>query len=356
MKLSFRQLVVPLVGLACLPSDVLADGVADYEFQVYQERFFDPLHSTQSMAMGGSMLAVTSDSTSTVGNPAGLGFMTKSDVALAYTRSYISGNDRATYKDIQQDKNSGYAMGAVNIDPQLEGTPHYGTVGFGWAGSNLGSDDIDDADGDAYQIALAYGIDVAPDWAVGYGVGYYNDDYSSNPLGEWEMTDGVRQTVGVQHQLSEDVRLGLMAFYGFGTQELSVAGFDVDNDINSFGIAAGATHMIDTVRMGYGVDYTNYNGDATDDIYSWAFRAGFEVPVYSNDYLFRAGYRYQGNFDYDTISGEENAKFNAVSFGAALKLYQDLSLAYAAEYRHVGDGDWSHMVSLQYPFSLCKDA
>lgn len=354
MKISLRHLLVPLVGLACVPASVRADGVADYEFQVYQERFFDPLQSTQSMAMGGSMLTVTSDATSTVGNPAGLGWMKKADVALAYSRSYISGNDRNTFRGIEQDKDSGYALGSITLDPELDATPHYGSVGFGWAGSKVDGDA--EADGDAYQIVLGYGIDVAPDWTVGYGIGYYNDDYSSNPLGKWEMTDGVRQTVGVQHQINDSMRAGLMAFYGFGTQELSSGVSEVDNDIDSFGIAAGLTHLVtDSVRLAYGADYTNYNGDQTDDIYSWAFRTGVEVPVYSNDYLLRAGYRYQGNFDYDGPTGEQNAKFNAVSFGAGLKLYQDLTVNYAAEYRHVGDGDWSHMVSLQYPFSLCTD-
>ena len=53
----------------------------------------------------------------------------------------------------------------------------------------------------------------------------------------------------------------------------------------------------------------------------------------------------------DDITG--TAKYNAVSFGAGVKVV-GVNGDYAADYRSAGDGDWSLMITASVPFSLCK--
>lgn len=336
---------------------VFADGRTDYGAQFNQQRFFDPMQGARSFGMGGSTLPTTTDSSAVVGNPAGLGFMEKAEVSASYESGKLSGNDPETYRQIEQDSDRGHALAALPINPTVDGLPQNGSVGFGWSGFTSDSDDSHDTDTDGYAIHAAYGKNVSDKLSLGYGVSYQTDnvDFKKDRISV-EMDDGVKQTVGAQYKSDDDTALGLYTFFGFGTDKVKSGGKSDDADLWSWGVAGGVEHTYPESQtvVGASLDYTKYGGDV-ENMFAWGVRTGVEQPIVEW-FKVRAGYRYQAIFDYDNGDDtEDTAKYNAMSFGAGADLSKNLRADYGAEYRWVGDGDWTHLVSLSMPFSLCKE-
>ena len=101
------------------------------------------------------------------------------------------------------------------------------------------------------------------------------------------------------------------------------------------------------------IDYNRYNNEA-DDFNAWSFRTGVEQSL-TNYLKARLGYRYTAITNADFGYGNNNSKYNAVSFGLGVQLAKYLMADYGAEYRASGDGDWLHTVTLSVPFSLCNN-
>ncbi|NMC62830.1 MAG: hypothetical protein GYA55_06635, partial [SAR324 cluster bacterium] len=207
-----------------------------------------------------------------------------------------------------------------------------------------------------------YAKALGDEWSVGYAIDYSNLENESTWFDE-EMDNGVNQTVGAQYKMSERTLFGIDTHYGFGKGDISnmlpqfTDVFDgTERNVKNWGIRGGVAQTVftNTLLTG-GVDYNGYWQDVDSDSFSWAFRLGVEQPVLEWLKL-RAGYRYQANLDYDMFDqgDNENAKYNAVSFGAGAALGKYARVDYAAEYRAIGDGDWSHWVTLSVPFSICK--
>ena len=355
-------------SLVALTAPVLADGRADYYQQFAKQRFFDQQSSARSIAMAGAPIATTMDSSSVLGNPAGIGFMKDAEISGNYTHEMISGNDLDTYEDIESDRDNGYAVGAFPISPYLDALPENGNIGLGWSGERFDGEDSNNSDSRVYGIHAAYAKALNDRWSLGYGITYKNDDVNTDSY-DYEMTDGVRQTVGFQNKVKENFTWGSSFFYGFGqgSRDLVDGSALADFDLSSWGADLGATTKLGSTTIAYSADYTNYSTNGGSFITTsetsedggadaFGFRLGAEQPI--NDWLaLRAGYRYMANLSYDfpEVDGLEGTeKFNAVSFGAGFKLH-NVNVSYGAEYRALANDDWTHSVNLSVPFSLCKN-
>jgi hypothetical protein len=342
-------------------SSVFANGIEDYYHQSFQQRFFDYGKSARATGTAGASGVTTTDSTAILSNPAGIGMMKDADVSAHYSYEQLSGRDIANYQNIEQESDNGSVLGATPLGPRGDSLPDYGNLGIGWIGEHRSSNDVADSDARGSKMLVAYGKAISDDTSLGYSVSYNRDKFKTG-ASEARMTDGVKQTVGILHKLGTNTSFGATASYGFGESEQALGGFfdpsggaRVKRDLTSYGVEAGLSHKYESgIMTAFSSDYVNYDSDY-DDANSWNFRLGAEKPV--ADWLsIRAGYRYALNRGFDSFDdSNQNAKYNAVGFGAGLPLSKNLNIDYGAEYRHVGEGDWTHMVSLAVPFSICRD-
>ena len=356
---SLRYLVGAGVMLfvAGFSANVYADGVEDFYYQLNQSRFFDLPQNARTLAMAGSSVATSMDSSSVVGNPAGLGFMKDAEVSGTYFYQQTTGNDIIDYSDVEQRGDGGNVLAAFPIVPYKDALPEYGNIGFGWTGFRGYGDDSADADQNAWRLHLAYAKAINDSFSLGYNFSYMYDRNTVDGLPTAKMNDGIRQAIGAQYKLSADTTFGLSTSYGFGSEKLP-NGLTFDGSsrdrIRSWAMEGGVAQKALAGLWTASIGYTGYWQHIGEDANAWSFRLGAEYPVWSDWLKLRAGYRYQANMGYK-IGDDENAKYNAVSFGAGVNVMKWFDLDYAAEYRAVGDGDWSHYVTLVVPFSLCNN-
>lgn len=358
------------VGLAvgCTAMNASADGLSDFYQQLAQQRYFNHPVSPRSLGMGG-VTTVTHDSSNVLSNPAGLGWMQDAEVSVAYGRDYVSGNDINNFQEIQQDLDSGYAVGAFPIAPTIDGLPEWGNVGFGWSGWRSDVDDTVNIETDGYRIHAAYAKAINPQWSFGYSA-TYSDNTQETDIGSIEADDGWKHTIGAQWKPDRAWTFGATFFNGqsdadYNTQTLAGQPVSFTLDQDSFGGDIGFGYEWDEQTLLVGqIDYVSYDSEGglngqsfNEDGESWGFRTGIE-HAFTDDFRGRAGYRYQANLDYDFDAAPElngTAKFNAVSAGIGWDIGDFLRLDYGTEYRWIADGDWSHWVSASFPFSICVE-
>lgn len=352
---SWRHGFVLAAGLAVSVASVaVADGRQDLYYQVNQRQFFDNAQNARTFGMAGSSVATSMDSSSVLGNPAGLGFMKDAEISGGYAYDQVTGNDYWTYDDVEATQNSGQVMGAMPLMPYADALPEWGNLGMGYSMSKLDGDD-EGIDQKTWKIHLAYAKALSNAWSLGYSINYQHTKTVTD-IWDLKMRNGVRQAVGAQYKMSPDTTFGLQTFYGFGSGDLKSAFGELDlgrDKLRSWGMEGGVAQKVwYNTLLTSSIDYIGYWQDKLDDANAWNFRIGAENAV--TDWLtLRAGYRYAANMGFD-LWGEENAKFNAVSFGAGTALGKYFRLDYGAEYKAIGDGEWTHMVTASVPFSLCK--
>lgn len=190
-KTAIRTAALASALLVC-GTHAMADGRTDHDHQFSQQRYFDLPQNAESFGMAGTTVTTLSDSSSVLGNPAGLGFMKDADVSATYAYNQLTGNDLNTYQDIEQTGHSGHAVtAALPIGPTLDGTPH-GNIGFGWSGYRGDANDAADTDTDGYRLHLSYGNDISSNLSLGYGVSYLHDNWEEQYTGDKVgMDDGV---------------------------------------------------------------------------------------------------------------------------------------------------------------------
>ena len=172
--------------------------------------------------MGGSSVATSTDSSSTIGNPAGLGMMKKGDVSVSVGVNDISGNEFPSGPSIKEEETSGSVLAAVPLGPVKDDLPDFGNLGFGWTGrSGDFGDDTLDTDTDGYQVALAYGAALDKDMSVGYGL-TYNTDKVRADIYDYKMSNGFNHTVGLQNKVDEDLTVGAQVNLGHGSHRLNL--------------------------------------------------------------------------------------------------------------------------------------
>jgi hypothetical protein len=331
-----------------LANVALADGVEDFSHQFNQQRFYNYPQSARTLGMGSSSAVTSAGAYSVLSNPAGMGFQKDADVTVGYAYDQLSGKDASNYSNIEQERDSGYALASLPIMPYTDAPPAWGNFGFGWSGYDGDVNDADDTTTDGYGLHFAYAKAVSDSLSLGYGISVLNDNVDS-VVGKYENNDAIKHTVGAQYKMSDSTMLGLSTFYGTGEGEYDGAKTDLD----SWGVEAGISEkMSDSLTLAFSTDYVSYEDDVINTN-AWGFKVGAE-QVLTDSLVGRLGYRYQSNVSGgfgDTDS--DTAKFNAVSFGLGAELGL-VNLDYGAEYRSIGQGDWSHLVSATVPFSLCQ--
>ncbi len=360
-----------------------ADGRDDLYFQQGKQRYFNQQQNARTFGMAGSSLQTSQDSSAVVSNPAGLGFMQRGDASVTYSRDTISGNENATYDRVEQKENAGQVLMAAPLGPYADDLPEYGNFGLGWSGYD---GDVDDdpfnAETDGYRLTLAYAKAISATTSIGYSLAYFNDEYS-NDLYDYSMTNGFRNTIGIQNKVSDTLMIGASAFWGFGKHDIDLAstGDAGESDNDEFGLSLGAgIQAAEGTLISTGLDYEYYDskgdlksGNNPSVVYGGDEKAhvlnarvGVEQVVTDN-FKLRGGYMYGGNLSYDYEDRAElrnldgnSAKFNGWSAGAGLSLpigkeyyVEAINVDYGVQYRPLGHNDWQHVVTVSAPFSPC---
>jgi opacity protein-like surface antigen len=357
-----------------------ADGRRDLYFQQATERYFNLPQNARTFGMAGSSVATSTDVSSVIGNPAGIGMMQDGDISFSYGYNTISGNEHPTYAEVEQQTNYGSVLATMPIGPVKDDLPDYGNIGLGWSGYQ---GDLDDdtygVESKGYRIHGTYGIALSPDLSVGYGLSYLHDDYTGNDF-EYPMKNGFRHTVGALAKVNKDLSVGGDIVVGHGRHKAKVysENLEANSDLIEVGLDLGAAYMIERTTLTASADYQHYgaNGDldtAPDYLVfggdengnAFAVRLGIEQNI--DDLIaLRAGYRYQSNSDYsfnreglDALDG--SAKYNAFTLGLGATLPVDgkyvkkIKLDYGVEYREVAYDDWEHLLTVSVPFGVCQN-
>lgn len=362
----FAPLVCVLAMGTLNPASALGDGKVDFYQRFAHQSYFDLPTTARHYGMASASVASTSDNASILSNPAGLGFMQDAEVSGTYAQEYITGKDQVTYRDVEQDLDHGHFLAAFPIGPQLDAAPNFGNVGFGWSGFSSESDDSFNLETEGYRVHVAYAIPIGDTLSAGYSFAYLNHEQESS-FAEFEVDDGYRHAIGVQFRPSDSLTIGSSAFVGWSDPKVDlIDGPDVGLDQESWGVDIGVSQQIGATMLSLRVDWIDYEIDDdsgagfSQDGDAFGVRAGVEQAL-SEWMQARLGYRYQGNLEYDFDNDDslsDTAKFNAVSAGLGVQLEAvgyAVRLDYAAEYRWVGDDEWSHYVTVAVPFSICRE-
>ncbi len=378
-KLNKLSIVCAALAASTLCADAFADGRRDLYFQQATERYFNLPQGARTAGMGGSSVVTSSDSTSVVGNPAGLGFLKGAEVSASYGYDTLSGNEHPTYGEVEQKTNSGMVLGTFPISPVQDDLPANGNVGLGWSGySGEVEDDSFGVENDGYRVHGAYAIALSDSTTLGYGLTYFNDELKGD-LFDNSMTSGFRHTLGVQNKISDSVTFGASTFVGHGDRDVEIysLGTTENSDMMEVGVDIGVAYKLAKTLIAASVDYQHYDSEGgyrsgPDEVVyggdeqgnAFAIRLGVEQEL--ADWLKgRLGYRYQGNADYDYSRTElsdlnGSAKYNAWSAGLGVAIpvngqyIKAVNLDYGVDYRAVGHDDWSHYVTASVPFGVCK--
>ena len=371
-------IVVGLTATALFASSqAIADGRADFYSQLMQQRYYDQPQNARTFGMGGSTVQTSSDSSSVIGNPAGLGLMNNGDFSVTYGHNQVSGREQPNYDSIEQTENSGSALLALPIGPTSDGLPNYGNLGLGWHGYDSDADDSINTQTDGYQATFAYGKSISDKWALGYGLTYFNDSLDTD-VAEFSGDNGFRHTLGVQGKVTDVLTFGSTFFIGNGDHETKLVGSGINGDssLKEYGIDAGFGYQMGKTMLAFAAGYTHYDangdlltgpdnvvfgGDEEGDTFNIRFGVEHEV---AENFVLRGGYRFAGVTSYDFSRPEiddfnGSAKYNAWSagFGTNINIgdgyFRTLKLDYGVEYRQVGEHDWQHVVTASLPFSIC---
>jgi opacity protein-like surface antigen len=378
MKTIIQSSLLILCGgtLTLLPPSGFADGPQDFHFQRATERYMDLPENARTFGMAGSSVLISGDSSSVVGNPAGMGWMEDGEASVSYGRNSISGRELPSYNEIEQEENMGQVLFTHPLGPVGNGLPDYGNIGFGWSGYESDTDDTIDSQTDGYRITAGYAMPISDQWSLGYALSYFNDSLESN-LFDYPMTDGFRHTVGVQRNADNDWLFGSTAFIGHGTHDAEIfsLGTNTESDVLEvgLGVGVGTRPWGPATLLAAAVEYRHYDtdgeisvapdgvtvgGDEEGDV--MFARVGIEHNV-TDRVALRAGYKYAALFDYDWERDglDGSAKYNAWSAGAGVDFpmhdawIKAIRLDYGVEYRAVGNDDWQHLVTVSMPFEGC---
>jgi long-subunit fatty acid transport protein len=366
-----------VVGI--FPGVANADDTTDLYFQVATERYYNTQQNARTFGMAGSSVPTTSDSSSIVGNPAGLGFMRGGEFSGTYSYDQISGDEFPTGVSVDQNSNIGSTLLAIPLQETPDGLPTFGNLGIGWSGvDSRWEDDTFGTLAQKTQVFATYAYAIDTDLSLGYNLTWTDDKFQSRDISNYTMGDGFKHTLGAQWKAAAETVIGAAIFFGHGTHHaLFGPGIRKDSDTNLFGFDIGVSHdlteeLLLTAAAGYSNLDTDGNvkesipanvvgGSEEGDTYD--FRIGAEYAVAEATDL-RAGYRFAGLDSYD-YSREEldpldgSANYNALSLGIGQKFstgdpfIQSINLDYGVEVRFIGDTDWQHVVTVSIPYSFC---
>ena len=368
-----------ILGAATL---AFADGQDQYYIAQAAQRYFEQGQNARTFGLGSSAIVTSRDSSSIIGNPAGLGLMTGGEFTGSYGYNELSGEEIESWDNIKAKQNYGAGLLAFPIGPVENDLPDYGNFGLGWSG--IQSDTTDSIDTDAYitNIHGAYAKAIDPDLSVGYALTWQHNKLQSD-LYDYTMDNGFRHTVGFQQIVDDNLTIGGDFFFGHGSYDTtlrSANGASVgvgDSNVKAHGFDVGLAYAMEHTTFFASVDYTAMKttsggvqaanpeivvgGDESGTFFTP--KAGVEYAA-NDDIILRGGYRYLArqayHFDREELNGLDGAaKTNAYSLGIGLNLpvhdnyIKALRIDYGVEYRNV-TGDWQHLVTLAVPFDVCE--
>jgi hypothetical protein len=385
-----RRLTVQssLVALAAMSaseqwgsSSAYADGKRDYYIQQAEKLFYGTATNARQVGQGRANDVTSTDSSAVVNNPAALGADSAGDISVTYGMNEISGNQISNYAEIEDDVTTGQVLVSVPLEPTADGSPNLGKIGLGWTGQDSDSDDSVNTEGTSNQVHGSYGIEVDDGVSLGYGLTWFDTEQETD-VSNFEQTNGYRHNFGV-YFTEEDYSAGATFFFADGEYDLE--GLNPDgsvsadtSDYKEHGFEVGASQKVtDTTRLSVAGTYQSFDVDGAfvegaEDTHIggneggtfFSGKLGVEEAIDENLFL-RAGYRYLARDSYffgreDLRDLNGSAKTNAYSAGVGLVLdtglhyFPKVNLDYGAEYRDIAYGDWEHVVTLSFPFTLCE--
>ncbi len=375
-----RAMVFLLVAAPLVTKSAHADDVSDFYFQQVVERYFEYPQNARTFGMAGSSVVTSSDSSSVLGNPAGLGLMKGGEVSFGYGYNRISGNEFPTGNGIEQTGNMGSGILALPIVPTSDGLPDYGNFGIAWSGYDTDWDDDSYNSGtERTQVVAAYSYGISENLSFGYSLGWTDDKLQAIDVFNYPMGDGFRHTLGTLYHVSDAFTFGSDIFFGHGTHHaLFGPGIEGDSKNFQFGLDVGGSYQLtDYTTLALSTSYSHLStdgevvsslpenivgGDENGNLFH--IRAGVEHAV-TDWFMARAGYRFAGlaSYRYNRVELNDlngSAYYNAWSLGAGFVIpvgghyVKQVSLDYGVEYRAVGNNDWQHLVTVSVPFNLCR--
>lgn len=343
----------------------------EFLIQHSEMKYFRFPAGARVVGMGGAFTAIGGDPSSVYGNPAGLGTINQLHLRFNYVFDEISGHlptgqpSPPNRPGIEEDIHGPSALLAVP-NPWC---PMGGTFGLGFNNYWYDVDGPGDTDGHGQTYMAAYGLPLSEQFFVGYGFGFYQQEQDRetnvlfNQIGGSDEGRLYSHRLGLLFRPINPVLVGTVLTYGYGDSERSLhdggPGFDADHQY--YNIRVGASwQMLEKTLLASDMEYSHtvidsyrYIPNAVnlgEEGDAFGLHLGVEQGV--TDWLcLRAGYRYHiDEYDFNGAPDmNDRISYNAFSAGAGLD-FDWLNLDYALEYRNIGDGDWSNVLSTGFKF------
>ena len=351
-------------GLLCLvATGAQADTRNDYSARATELRGNVLPTNAVDLSMGGANTQTSTQATALLLNPAGLAGVSAPTAHVGYAYTQFTGTDVAgtLSKDVDTYGTQGTVIGALPVEG-------LGTVGYGWTGTDADINNIQDSNVRGYGLHLGLGRKINDALSLGYSVSYEAQSLrASNSVAfdpanvslspaaiyprSYKSNDTIRQALGATYALDKKTTLGASTNYTFGSYDakfnapLESANFD--SAFNNWQIAAGASHQYnDKLSVAFSAQYARWGGSSLNGYSNrWQYGLGTSYKL-DNMFTARAGYRYANWFGPSTDHG--------FSLGLGANVMDNIELNYGTEYRTIGSGEWSHLVSLNIPFNNCK--
>lgn len=277
----------------------------DYYHRYLSNRFFPTELTLRSLGLGGGFVALKDASLGVVGNPATLGGLSSSELSFTYQYETIDGEDPNTGSNAEIDTHRGLILGSFPVTPQLG-------IGFGLVPSDGDGDGSPDTE--TLQVPLGIGFQLNEQFSLGYGIGYYDDEYDA-PGFSGENEEAFLHRLGFIYSIDPEVNFGLLGTYGHGDANTNtITGMTSDIDLEQWSIRGGLTwQALEKLLFVADFGYESMEGDGVitvpgvpapvfvgteEEIDILTITGGIEYYV-NPSFQLRTGVGYN-HYDYDT--------------------------------------------------------
>jgi len=330
-----------VAALVCSIS-LFADGAKDFNFQVITQYLFpQPAYDAKTAGMAGSSQYTDLKANLVTVNPALTGLMKDAHASVSFNFDEISQDST----NIKLEANTFGAYLSLPVGPYSDALPEWGNVTVGWRGDWAEVNSFI-SENEHHAITLGYAKAIDDKWALGYSVTYHRAE--SNVIsGKNQLW---RHALGTIYKVADQTHLGIAGHYTHSTDSDLL----VSTDMTAWGVGLGVQHMYDFgLTTSVSLDHGRYDL-GIDDAQNYNIRVGADYAI-TDMFSVRGGYRYLAGTDFDDfLDNDRKVKFSALSGGLGVNFENWGSLAYALEYKFVGENDLTHTISYDIPFSLCN--
>ncbi len=367
-----------LIFLVLFAGNSFSDPARNFYSQQAMERFAQLPQNARTLGMSGSSIQTSADSSSILGNPAGLGRMNLFEFSLSGGQEDRKGEEIFEGGRFEEFENKLQGYLAMPIGPESALGTKWGTLALGLSRYQGSTSDSINSSPDGHLRSIAYGVAPLENFSLGYSLTFVEDQLHSN-LADFHSTNRFMHLVGAQLVANENLVFGATVGWLIGQtdfEEFSVMS-DGLSKARQQRVSIGAEYSIENTIVTASMNFDRYKSKGNVDPVSPLIivgnreegetldgRIGLEQRALSWLSL-RIGYRYTNVLEYEfkrTDLEELSGKYDYSAYSGGIGFHyvkgdpkdriDYFRVDYGGEYRDLTNGDYTQMLTLVIPFDI----